>query len=375
MTALHARLTTLPDGRTRDLWAVDGRWVPGPVPGARTVIDGGFGLAGLVDLHGHLSHPHDPRDPATVRRLLDERRVAHRDAGHTLVRDMGAPTDLALGFPTAGDGLPRLQLAGTCLLRETRWGFVDTPPERLPAVAAAQIRAGARWVKIFEDWPETWDNPDFDPPFGPDDPLVYPVEVLAETVRAVHEAGGRVAVHAFGRAGADASVQAGVDSIEHGWELREDHFEAMADRNIAWVPMLAISDPMLGIADRLGLGWQAAWIRERMAAMDGLVPAAHAAGVPILAGADWFPAIPIAGEIRRLHQAGLPALDALAAGSWAARAWLGEPGLTPGAPADLVVYDRDPRSDLTALDHPRTVWIDGQDPAGPAGAPPSAAGR
>lgn len=52
--------------------------------------------------------------------------------------------------------------------------------------------------------------------------------------------------------------------------------------------------------------------------------------------------------------------DALAAGSWAARAYLGLPGLAEGAPADAVVYDSDPRADLGQLDHPRAVILRGQ---------------
>jgi len=34
--------------------------------------------------------------------------------------------------------------------------------------------------------------------------------------------------------------------------------------------------------------------------------------------------------------------------------------LVPGAPADAVVYDTDPRADLDQLDHPRAVILRGQ---------------
>ena len=51
----------------------------------------------------------------------------------------------------------------------------------------------------------------------------------------------------------------------------------------------------------------------------------------------------VADEIRELHALGLPVEEALAAGSWAARAWLGEPAIEDGAPADLVLYAADPR--------------------------------
>ncbi|MDP9417283.1 MAG: amidohydrolase, partial [Actinomycetota bacterium] len=58
--------------------------------------------------------------------------------------------------------------------------------------------------------------------------------------------------------------------------------------------------------------------------------------------------------------AGLPAADALAAGSWISRQWLGLPGLVQGAPADLVVYDADPRADLGALRHPARLVLRGR---------------
>ena len=49
------------------------------------------------------------------------------------------------------------------------------------------------------------------------------------------------------------------------------------------------------------------------------------------------------------------------AGSWRARAWLGRPdGLAEGAPADLVVFDADPRADLACSRHPRHVVLRGR---------------
>lgn len=59
-------------------------------------------------------------------------------------------------------------------------------------------------------------------------------------------------------------------------------------------------------------------------------------------------------------RAGIPALEALSATTWAAREWLGRPGLSEGAPADLVVYDTDPRVDVRALAQPRRVVVNGK---------------
>ena len=58
---------------------------------------------------------------------------------------------------------------------------------------------------------------------------------------------------------------------------------------------------------------------------------------------------------------GMPAEYALGAASWRAREWLGwNSGLDEGAPADFVVYDRDPREDLTVLQKPSRVVLRGR---------------
>ncbi|MGN6574411.1 MAG: amidohydrolase family protein, partial [Nocardioides sp.] len=58
---------------------------------------------------------------------------------------------------------------------------------------------------------------------------------------------------------------------------------------------------------------------------------------------------------------GLSARDALGAASWRARAWLGLDGeLAEGTPADFVVFDRDPLSDLGVLKDPRRIVLRGK---------------
>jgi imidazolonepropionase-like amidohydrolase len=79
----------------------------------------------------------------------------------------------------------------------------------------------------------------------------------------------------------------------------------------------------------------------------------------VLAGTDSRPHGRIADEVRALVAAGMRPHDALGAASWTARSYLGLAGLTPGAPADAVVYDEDPRTDLARLDAPRAVVLRG----------------
>ena len=67
----------------------------------------------------------------------------------------------------------------------------------------------------------------------------------------------------------------------------------------------------------------------------------------------------IAEEVELLGRVG-GAEFALGAASWRAREWLGVDGLADGASADLVVYDADPRTDLSVVRHPRLVILRGR---------------
>ena len=56
----------------------------------------------------------------------------------------------------------------------------------------------------------------------------------------------------------------------------------------------------------------------------------------------------------------MSASDALAAGSWRARDWLGvSDGLSEGSEANFVVYPADP-ADLTVLSHPSHIVLRGR---------------
>ena len=65
-------------------------------------------------------------------------------------------------------------------------------------------------------------------------------------------------------------------------------------------------------------------------------------------------------EVAELASYGMPAEYVLGAASWRAREWLGQNAtLDEGAPADFVVYPRDPRADLSVLREPSAVVLRG----------------
>jgi imidazolonepropionase-like amidohydrolase len=347
MTVLRIRGIALPGGDPVDLFADGDRWTDDPVPGAELAAEGWL-VPGLVDAHTHpgAEERGKPLDETVLR---DDLR-AHLAAGVTMIRSPGLAGDPPAWFGQADD-LPRAVHAGPWIAQHGQffdgWGRRADHAE-LPGVAAAQAtRTG--WAKIIADW-------------GLDDEPVPP-DVLAAVVAAVHAVGGRVAVHSQQAAGGAAAVAAGVDSLEHGMCLDPDLLPRMADRDIALTPTLNILlshlDDVRGRPD----GPRKDWYLGGATAHPALVTAAAEAGVTILAGTDSRPHGRVADEIRALAAAGLTPHQALAAASWTARAYLGlDPGgsLTPGSPADAVIYDADPRTDLSLLDIPRAVILRGR---------------
>ncbi|KAA2266166.1 amidohydrolase family protein [Solihabitans fulvus] len=342
MTVLRLVGVTLPDGLARELFVLDGRITfTRPAAEVRTIVDGGWLLPGLVDMHAHpgLSHG-DAEDPfrAACADLLDQ--------GVTAARVPGLPVPLPPDADTDPE-LPTLTVAETWLLHSSlgEGMSLHRHVDDLGAAAAAAARPGG-WVKIIGDW-----EPDADP---------APLDQVRAAVLAAHAAGARVAVHCQTAAGCAVAVAAGVDSLEHGMHLDHALLPTMAAQGTAFVPTIATFADEAERVRSKPAGPRRDWYLN---GLDGLAPsvaAAVEAGVRVFAGTDSPPRSGLADEIGHLHRAGLSTADAIGAASWAARDWLGWQGLVEGAPADLVALDTDPRLDLAALRHPRLVLLRGR---------------
>ncbi|MGX7824910.1 amidohydrolase family protein [Actinokineospora sp. 24-640] len=353
MTALHLRGAVLPDGAERDLWIVNGRVRLTEVPDARTVFDGGYLLPGLVDAHCHVGiGPQGPVDLETAARQAE----ADRDAGALLLRDCGSPIDTT---PLqARLDLPRIIRAGRHLARPRRYIRhlgIEIDPDELPRKVAEQAAEGDGWVKLVGDWIDR-ERGDLAPLWSDD--------VLKEAIAAAHDAGARVTAHVFGEDALPGLIAAGIDCVEHGTGLTRETIAEMARRGTALVPTLINVENFPGIA--AGAEKFPTYARHMLDLHDNAratVAAAIEAGVPVYAGTDAGGGIAhgrVVDEIIALHQAGMSAADALSAGSWGARAWLGYSGLTEGAAADVLAFAEDPRDDLSTLRNPALVVLRGR---------------
>lgn len=349
---LHVRGVVLPGGEQRELWAVDGRLTYEPVKDAQTVADGGWIVPGLVDCHCHIGMK--PEGDADEDEMVAQA-VLDRDAGALLIRDAGSPVDNR--FVQDRHDLPRLIRAGRHVARPKRYMrdvAVEVEPDGLVEVVERQAGLSDGWVKLVGDW--------IDRGVGDLAPL-WPDDALAAAVARAHELGARVAVHTFGEEALPGLIAAGVDTIEHGTGLTADLLDEAVRQGIHVTPTLLNIETFPDIADRAekypAYGQH---MRALHRTAHERIRAAYEAGLPLLAGTDAGGVLPhglVAKEIQQLHKAGIPAEAALAAGSWAAREYLGLPGLEEGAPADFVVYPADPRLEPTVLDFPAHIVLRG----------------
>jgi imidazolonepropionase-like amidohydrolase len=338
-----------------ELWVIDGRISFSPPAGAAAVTTvSGWAIPGLVDAHCHVGlDAHGAVDDATS----EEQARTDRDAGTLLIRDAGSAADTR--WIDDREDLPRIIRAGRHIARTRRYirnyGH-EIEPEDLPAYVRREARRGDGWVKLVGDW--------IDRETG-DLTACWPRGAVRAAIAAAHEEGARVTAHCFAEETLRPLVEAGIDCVEHATGLTEETIPLFAERGVAIVPTLV----NIATFPALAQGGQAKFprwsdhMRRLHARRYETVRAAYDAGIPVYVGTDAGGTIPhgmIADEVAELVKAGIPALDALAAASWGGRAWLGRPGLTEGAPADLVVYDSDPRQDVRVLAAPRRVVLRGR---------------
>ncbi|OXM51651.1 amidohydrolase family protein [Amycolatopsis alba] len=354
MEALHLAGIVLPDGEHRELWVTGGRITTEPVAGAETVVREGFLVPGLVDAH---CHPGIGVGGPTTLEEAAAQTITDRDAGTLLIRDCGLPIDVRPLQERAD--LPRIIRAGRHLALRKRYipnlGIDLEDPSELPKAVAEQARDGDGWVKLVGDW--------IDRGVGDLAPL-WPEDVLAEAIAIAHAEGAKVTAHVFGQDALPGLIDAGIDCLEHGTELSPDQLGVLADRGIALVPTLINIENFPGIADKAGkYPVYADHMRALHAGVGDMVSTAIEAGVQVYAGSDAGGMVEhgrLVDEIEALHKAGMSAEQALASASWAAREWLGVPGIVDGASADLLVYPEDPREDLAVLRHPSHIVLRGK---------------
>src|SRR3954464_2847137 len=334
-------------------------------------------VPGLVDCHSHLALPggahwiergHD--DAEELLRVAEQNARLQRSAGVRWARDVGAPikTDpkdgrtraLNLGIRDRWAGnreYPYVRAAGTWVARTgglpSGLGAEVDDGDGLLKAAMGQLDDGADFIKLYLDGPDR-------------DTAPFTTDEVRAVVTAAHDRGAKVTAHSGVLPGARVGAEAGVDSLEHGFELDADVARTMATNNVALVSTLAVLESWRSFGATTSLprflerqGRQR--IEARRERAHESVRLAARAGVLIAAGTDFgggsLRANQLAWEVECLVTAGLEPWQALAAATRNGGALLQEPDagvLREGGPADFLLVHGDPLSDPAAL---WRIWL------------------
>lgn len=369
-----------------------------PIPKGTQLIDLSreWVIPGLMDAHTHLSLTENGSDlvplestylrESTAFRALRGMRNAEivLAAGFTTIRDIGNSGDYAmqdvrraiekglyLGPTVIDSGKIIAPFGGQShdIPPEvgTVWKFdyLDADgPWALRRAVRMSIYYGAGVIKLVLD----------------NSPYHYSVEELHAAVDEAHHAGIPVAVHVYGGEAADNAIEAGVDSIEHGFELTDAQLARMKERGI----FLAGTDYPRAHLDILGTGGGllpdpavlAPKIIDRLAR-------AHRQGVRLVFSTDTVDDMP--GRTRAdmmfdylsvWKAAGVPPMDIL-------KAMTSEPAhllrvdatrgrIAVGLAADVIAVSADPLRNIESLRQVDFVMKDGRvvRPAAAGGTPP-----
>jgi imidazolonepropionase-like amidohydrolase len=349
-------------------------------------------LPGLIDAHTHV-FLHDDIGPGVYDATLLKESAAYRAIeaaanartalgyGFTALRDletegaMYADVDLKTAIARGVVPGPRMFVATRALaptgmypLRGYNWELampigvqtVDGAEQARKAVRE-EIGFGADWIKIYADHGVYEGKAD-----RPVRSIVNftPAEAAA-IVDEAHRLGVKVAAHANGWDGIDATLRAGVDSIEHGQGLTDDLATRMIAQRVTWCPTLLAYQYAV---KKLGTDPRAWMVPLHKAA----IARASQRGVRIAFGTDVgaFPwTINPASEAKLMADAGMPPIAVVRALTSVAGALLDpwcKPGaktcarselgvIAPGMHADLVAVAGDPLRDLTELE--RVRWV------------------
>jgi len=368
--------------RDRILW-IRSASDEGELPGDVHVVDAGGStiVPGMVDAHSHVTLPGgshwidrgaDP--PDELLEVAEHNGDLLGRAGIRWARDVGSPSAedprdgrkraLALRVRERWReslSRPRLRVAGTWIMHSGVLPpglaiHADDGPGLLTA-AAKQLDDGADLLKLYLDGPNKEEAP-------------WSTDAVRAVVDLAHGRGAKITAHSGLFAGARVGIDAGVDSLEHGFELDSDLAARMARQGTFLVSTLAIFRSWASFARTttlprfVGDEGKERTARRRVRAVES-VRLAYGAGVRIAAGTDFgggsLRANHLAWEVESLVEAGLKPWEALASATIRGGELLGEEDagrIVDGGPADFFLVHGDPLTDPTALWRVwRVAWL------------------
>jgi len=196
-------------------------------------------LPGFIDCHDHvcldpgdeIAQAQEPLGWLAVRGAARVKAII--EAGVTTLRNAGEHERLDLSLKRAIDaGMipgPRLVTSGIWICRTGGHGWIDEieadGPWEIRKAIRNEVKNGAEWIKIMVSGGISTPNSDA---FMSD----FTKEEIFAAVDEAHRLRKKLAAHAHGGSGVDSLIEAGVDSIEHGFYLTESQLQEMSKKGI-----------------------------------------------------------------------------------------------------------------------------------------------
>jgi imidazolonepropionase-like amidohydrolase len=341
-------------------------------------------LPGLIEAHAHLfleggeldfekRSEYLRQDSAALLATAMPRLEKLVRLGVAGVRDAGDKDGVGLAIsalckrPDLRPLMPYLDSPGAAIHHRGRYGsFMGGALEDYASPAdcvAARIAAGADRIKLI---PTGIIN--FKKGAVTAAPQMDTAELRA-LVAAANASGRQTFAHASGDDGIEHVVESGVDSVEHGFFVRDDQLERMRDRRIAWVPTFAPVQIQLDNAARFG--WDetvAGHLKRILDNHAASLAKAHEMGVLIIAGSDAGSCGVAHGlgfllELELMERAGMPSIAVINAATGVSSERLGYREkigrIAPGYLARFILTTHSPLDTVVNLREPRTVIFDG----------------
>lgn len=258
-------------------------------------------LPGLIDAHAHLflkggelgfaeRKAYLQKSSHELSDLAKNRLVKLIKTGIIGIRDAGDKNSVGLALSRLYKSnikpvMPYIDSPGAAVNHKGQYGaFMSDPIENyasLQDVVKFRIRHGADRIKIIATG-----IIDFKTGAVATKPQMSRVEI-AEIGRVCKECGLQTFAHATGDDGIENVIDGGVDSIEHGFFVRDDQLAKMRDRNIAWVP--TFTPVQLQLDHRETMGWDETVVSHLQRILDRHAASlikAQTRGVKIIAGSD-----------------------------------------------------------------------------------------
>ncbi len=219
-----------------------------------------------------------------------------------------------------------------------------------------QVKFGADWIKFYADRRYYMKD-------GKLHSLVnFTDEEMRAFVKEAHRLGRRVAAHAIGWDGIDASLRAGVDSIEHGYALDEGLIDRLIKQGAYWCPTIYVG---IYVAEGRAATGNPIWLTMRELEAKAFNLAVRK-GAKIAFGTDaggfaWTENE--AKEFGYMVRYGMTPMQAIQSATIVAADLLERPNdmgaIEPGKYADIIAVAGDPLSDISELERVRFVMKGG----------------